>query len=69
MINFTNGCKSLREYLIENNFNVDQLNILLEKYINKECQDGGVMAENYHLFVYKEVVSNFNELITKEDGH
>jgi len=68
MINFTNGCKSLREYLIENDFNVDQLNILLENYMNKECQDGGVMAENYQLFVYKEIISNFNELIT-EDGN
>jgi hypothetical protein len=69
MINFTNGCKSLREYLIENDFNVDQLNIFLERYINKECQDDGVMAENYQLFVYKEIISNFIELITKEDGH
>jgi hypothetical protein len=69
MANFTNGCKSLREYLDENRIDVDQLNILLERYINKECQDGGVMAENYQLFVYKEIISNFIGLITKEDGN
>lgn len=69
MVPAPNGVKNLREFLIENKIDVDNLNVLLERYLNKQCQDSGVMAENYQLFVYKEVVSNFNELINWVDGN